>query len=131
MALYKGTGRTNYVPCIDLDGLKKSLNQFEDFYVVIKENSVCILDISENGDFSRCYLDSAHNEIEFNVTHHIMPFIDPNSVLVILHCGHTKHADINGYAEAYYQDNHISISLDDIYDKALEAFGIEPTKAIE
>ena len=128
---YQGVGRTNYFRYKDLDGLKKALEPFIYLELHTKtylgDTLVCILDISESGDFY--HEDKNGNSFEFE--DHILPYMDEEYVLVVMHSGHCKHSYIGGSATAYYKDEVITIRLEDIYNEIFDRFHIQPSKAEE
>lgn len=128
MSNYYGVGRTNYFAVTDLDKLKKALEPFPHLELHAKKSLddtlACILDISDSGDFS-CEDDDCN---EFSFEEHVLPYMDKECVLVVMHSGACKHAYIGGSATAYYKDEVIMICLEDIYHEIADKFHIQPNK---
>jgi hypothetical protein len=130
MANYYGVARTNYFKVKDLDGLKKALEPFS-LKLCGKEGFVALLDDhGDGGGWPNFALTEDGEDIEFDATVHICPFMEDDQVLVIMEAGHEKYRYVNGWAEAYNaKGERVGITLDDIYAKAAEAFGV-PVQSI-
>lgn len=136
MSNYHGAGRTNYVRYKDLDGLKKALEPFKKLEIHTKtylgDTLACILDVGEEGDFTHYDQSKQIEEWDsFSIEEHVLPYMDKEYVLVVMHSGHCKHAYISGSAIAYYKDEVITIHLEDIYNEIFDRFHIQPSKAEE
>ena len=89
---YTGTGRTNYVTIIDVDGLKNSIAPFS---IEIREHGerkgmYAFFDTFDQGwpDHGR---DVEGNDIELDIGQMIMPFVAEGEVLVMMDCGSEGH----------------------------------------
>ena len=122
---YYGAGRTNYVRISDMDGLEAALNEKiigldMDFD---QEGRCCFLCDSEGG---YPYLQDLD---EFDWGADIMPFVEPGQVLVFMQSGAEGLRYVTGYASAYIKDTYgqirqVEINLDDIYEMAVQKFGV-------
>jgi hypothetical protein len=134
MANWYGAARSNYVRIKDMEGLKKAL---EPFQVVICRKSdecpelVCFLSTeSDSGGWPGSVWvtkevngESIEDEIEFDPSSHICPFMEEDQILVTMEAGAEKLRYISGQAAAWNANGDCCvISLDDIYKRAAERF---------
>jgi hypothetical protein len=126
---YTGTGRTNYVTIIDVDGLKNSIAPFS---IEIHEDGerkgmYAFFDTFDQGwpDHGR---DTVGNDIELDIGQMIMPFVAEGEVLVMMDCGSEGHRYVGGWAQAWLRrgdtSDMVAIGLHSIYELASHRFGI-------
>ncbi|MBF0556947.1 MAG: hypothetical protein HQK96_20725 [Nitrospirae bacterium] len=64
-------------------------------------------------------------EVEFDPTVHICPFMEDGEVLIMMTAGAEKLRYITGHAEAYNSEGKwVSVFIEDIYEKAAKKFGV-------
>lgn len=129
MANYYGHARSNYVTVTDLAGLTKALEPWPIEIVANQQGQVAFLAEDPDGAGWPTYaLDDDGNELELDVATVIMPFVAEEEVLVIQEAGAEKLRYVVGVATAYVrrgQDvQHTQLSIDDIYARASEQFGV-------
>jgi hypothetical protein len=137
MANWYGAARTNYVKVTDMEGLTKSLADF-DLDIVVHDGEydperkglVAFFPTDDsNGDFQYSTYDEDGNEVEFDWESKVMPYVEENNVLVTMCSGAEKQRYITGDSAAYIRRGDavsvVGICLNDIYDKAAEAFEVE------
>lgn len=127
MANYYAVARSNYVRIDDMDGLTEALSPFD---ITISEKTpesglYCLLCDEGWPSFG---FDEDDKEVEFEPFVHIMPFVKEGEVFITMEVGHEKLNYLVGYATAYIRKGdevftHI-ISLDDIYSRAADEFGV-------
>lgn len=129
MSGWKGTARTNYVRIDDVDGLEKSLAPFEG---LIEESArlgtddLCFIATTDDGGWPGWVKDEEGFDVEFDLAVHVCPFMADDQILVMMEAGGEKTRSITGSAIAYRKNGEkVSLFLDDIYDKAAEAFGVQ------
>lgn len=141
MANYYGSARTNFVKVENLDALIKSLAPFD---IKIEHHSsdpsyVALFPITEDGCFPSIITiyseddDIDDEEVEFSFEEHVMPFIAEGEVLVAQSTGSEKQRYVSAWAGSYIRQGEevksVELTLDDIYEKASQAFGV-PTDHI-
>lgn len=134
MANWQGTARSNYVKIKDMEGLKEALKPFPiRLHTAVagpNEGKVCLLsEESDDGGWpSYAYSsddDDGEDEIEFDISAVVCPYMEPGEILVIMETGAEKLRYISGYAAAFnHEGNAVYLFLSDIYAKAADHFGV-------
>lgn len=150
MANWYGSARSNYVRIADMGGLKRALKPFPGIEIVAEwpgpevtgdttggKHALLVGEGSEDGGWPSFGLMEVEDEegsvyeeeVEFSFIEFVMPYVEVGEVLVIMACGAEKLRYLTGFAEAYQRlaDGTIrdcTVSIDDIYAKAAEAFGV-------
>lgn len=123
MSNWYGGSRTNYVKVKDLEGLQQALEPFDLEIVQDDQDRVALLSNSEYGEWPSYGIDD--DETELDVHEHILPYLEDGQVLIIMEAGAEKPRYISGWAEAYHTGGSVvRVSLQDIYDKVAEVFGM-------
>jgi hypothetical protein len=137
MADWNGVARTNYVRFADIDGLKEAIKPF-DLTVEAHPNGThhCIDSSDQFGGWPTFHWDEEKDEeIEFSFEEHVAPYLEKGEVLVTLECGAEKLRYLSGNAHAYHFDGEkvsvTSVSMNDIYEKAAQAFGVDKRQIAE
>ena len=73
--------------------------------------------------------DSEGEEMEPDFVSQLIEHVADDDVIVFVSAGYEKARYATGVASAYHKGECVQISINDIYAKAKEAFGIEPTTA--
>lgn len=143
MANWYGSARSNYVQVDDKEGLKKALEPF--FHEIQMddrgEKGVCFVVAmgSEYGGWPSTVFsevqssDEEGNEFEdeveyqFNPAEQICPYLQEGQILIMQEVGAEKLRYLTGWAEAYQAKTGeaVMVSIDDIYKKAAEKFGVD------
>lgn len=128
--MWHGAARSNYVEIVDEDGLEKALKPFDGLiefdYDALGRTGFKTGDESNDGGWPSAATDDDGNEVEFDPVQLICPFMAESAVLVMMESGADKYRDITGNAIAYKKDGtKIAIYLNDIYEKAAQAFGVD------
>lgn len=128
-AIFKA--RTNFVKIQDIEGLVKAITPFNvDLIEHSSEPGVFMLKAAtDDGDFPSIEIENEHGEeIIFTFESIVMPYVEEDQVLIAMAAGHEGMRGIYGYAGAYVrmgdEIKSTAISLDDIYDKAANEFGV-------
>ena len=131
MANWSGASRSNYVRVADIEGLKKSLANWE-IEIVAKGDKIAMFPQTEDGSWPswRCAEDEdGPHEVEFDFGTDVMPYVAEGEVLVVMTSGAEKLRYITGNASAYVRRGDkvevVSIGLYDIYAKAATTFGVD------
>jgi hypothetical protein len=133
---WTGASRTNYVRVADLEGLKNALAVFP-ISIEAGEGKThgmhCLISHDEYGSWPLSAVDpDTDNEVQLDEYTHILPFIMPGQVLIIMEAGHEGQRYVSGFASAFLTTppyESVSVALFDIYELAKAQFGIEPTQA--
>lgn len=128
--MWQGAACSNRVQIEDMDGLEKALEPFEGVVEMTFDRHGKVGfksgDESNDGGWPSTVTDDDGNEFEFDPVQLICPFMAEGAVLVMMQSGADKYREITGYARAYRKDGtEITICLDDIYQKAADAFGVD------
>ena len=128
MAGFIGRARTNYVKVKDIEILKEELETVYGLELIEKEG-LCKFNFS--GDTAELF--NVDDEIDAEpilFKDWFLPHLDEKDICVVIEVGADSDQYFSGYAYAF---NHLgdrtSIDINDIYQKAFKAFGINPTKA--
>lgn len=129
--MWQGAACSNRVQIEDMDGLEKALEPFEGVVEMTFDGRGRVGfksgDESNDGGWPSTVTDDDGNEFEFDPVQQICPFMAEDAVLVMMESGADKYREITGNARAYRKDGtEVAICLDDIYQKAAEAFGVDP-----
>lgn len=113
MSNFEGHARSNSVLVKDIDGLRKSLSEYDieikddsdGYYIFYADNQIVSLinknDVSKNLD----------PQID------IIPYLEDDEILIIIECGNEKLRYLHGGAYAYKKNYEpIEIRTDNIYD---------------
>lgn len=129
MANWYGSARSNYVQIKDMEGLIKALGPFN---IEISESrldkGVCFLvgPYSDDGGWPSFATDEEGDEIEFDPSEHICPFMQDDQILIMMQCGAEKLRYITGDAQAYNSEGVCEfLSLDSIYARAALRFKVD------
>lgn len=148
MANFFGTARSNYFRVKDSETFKAwvkkvpGLGVWETSQATIdfaeteeeKRRLACVFGIYSNDGDSGCWPSSFEDEegeyqhIDLIIT--IAPYLADGQVIVMMETGAEKLRYVAGNAVAF--DNtgkFVQVNLNDIYDKAFQAFGVKPTAA--
>ncbi|WP_233875040.1 hypothetical protein [Paraburkholderia adhaesiva] len=126
---YTGTGRTNYVTVIDVDGLLKAI---EPFNITFREHSerkgtYAFFDSRDQG-WPAHGLDGEGKDIDLDIGQTIMPFVAEGEVLVMMDCGSEGDRYVGGWAQAWLRrgdsSDMVTVGLHSIYDLASQKFGV-------
>lgn len=129
MSQMYGNARTNFVPVIDIEGLKRSVEPFE---IIIhhnaKDDTYCLVKPEyADYDFPDTIEDDDGNEISFTWTDNVMPFIKENTGLEVRTVAYDKR-DLFGDTTIFIRHGDtvdaVGISLDNIYNMAKDKWGI-------
>lgn len=132
MANWYGSARSNHFKVKDLEAFKKALSHVEISVHYNEENDTCVmLSEEEYGAFpSSYYSEEEEDSIDFDIASVVAPHLLDDQICVLVEVGAEKLRYLSGYAFAFDSTGEmISVSLDDIYAKAEERFGIKPTHA--
>jgi hypothetical protein len=127
MANWYGAARSNYIKIKDINGLEEALEPFDINISKDRDGEfVCLLSgDSSDGAWPSYSEDDEGNELEFNFITHVVPYMAPDQVLIVMEAGAEKLRYITGYAEAYHSDGRmVGLSLHDIYALAEKEFGV-------
>ncbi len=136
MSNWIGTARTNYVKFASYEGYEaaKALVEASGNEVHPHPEFELVAMISGEGDTGGFYFthynDDTDEDVEWwwpDITKHLAD----GQVLVAIEAGAEKLRYISGHAIAVHKDGrHVELSLNDIYERALSAFGIMATPAV-
>jgi hypothetical protein len=141
MANWSGAARSNYVEIENFEGLTKALDPFSvEICEGSGENMFCFLSKDED---CGCWPGSAtvdvgdgqewqEEEVEFDPSVQICPFMKEGEILVMMETGSEKLRYLTGHANAYNKNGDcVSVSINDIYEKAAQAFSVPVGKISE
>lgn len=139
MADWNGFARTNFFPVVDIEGLKASLKPFDgDLFIEEHDKNkghFSLEGAGQYGGFPTSILDDDSKEISFDFAEHVMPFVRENFVVITMESGAEKLRYITGYSEAYVRKGSVVeqtiLTLQDIYEKAAETFGVAKESIVE
>lgn len=107
-------GRSNRVKVKDLEGLKKSLKQFDWLSLFEEDGKYYISADDYDPFFQTAYLEDV--EIEFDPQIHIIPYLEDKEILIIMEVSNEKLQYIYGAAYAYMKGKtRICVNLDHIH----------------
>lgn len=146
MSNFNGTARSNYFRVKDEGAFEAAMAALPDINVWTKEtDGVLRYAIGSDDADTGCWPSFMHAESvgepggdeveqedrEIFMPDEIAPHLADGEVCVLMEAGAEKMRYINGYALAFDNTDRpvVRVSLDDIYEKAKEAFGVEPTDA--
>ena len=134
MSNWNGAARSNYVRIKDMDGLKNALSPFPIRVYQNNDGLVCFLSEEEDTgswpSFALVEVDHedgwpSEDEIEFDPTVQICPFMEDDQILVMMEAGAEKLRYVSGHASAFNaKGDSCGVSLNDIYEKAAEKFSV-------
>jgi len=126
MANWYGTSRSNYVRMADLEGFKKAVEPFDLNYDEKDGLVVFFCSDSSDGGWPGFGEDEeTGEELEFSFEEHVVPYLADGEVLITMQAGAENLRYVSGYAAAYTKgESTLYVSLDDIYKKAAEEWGI-------
>lgn len=136
MADWYGTSRSNYFRVKDVKAFTEAMRGL-DLRVVEGDGKtagmVAVISESENGDWpSSVWNEAADDYVEVDVVELIVPHLVGGEVCVLRSAGAEASRYVTGDACAFTNqgaESLVRVSLDDIYAKAQDAFGAEPTRA--
>ena len=123
MANYYGAARSNYVRVKDEVGLRLALAGFDIDIAPMGDTptTVCFLSRGDGGWPSTAYVEDG-DEIEFDPSVQILPYLEPDQVLIMMESGSEKLRYLVGAASAYHTDGRqLHMRLSDIYENAAKA----------
>ena len=129
MANFEGTARTNYFQVKD-DSAFRAWAHHHSLQVLDGPGGVALLpSVFDDGGF--CLRHEEDDDSEgLDIVDAITEHLAPGSVAVVMEIGHEKMRYLSGWAVAFNdRGDRVQLSLDDIYDLALRAFGTKPTEA--
>lgn len=126
MASWSGAARSNWVRVADLEGLKKSLDNWS--ISVQEDGDGRVAFFSTVGGWPSFSEDETGDEIEFTFSEVVMPYIAEGEVLVVMEAGYERLRYLTGVAAAFVRrgdtvENKV-VELFDIYEKAASAFAV-------
>jgi len=128
MANWYGAARSNYVTITDIEALKADFDAKNLCIECVEKNGkyAFLPGNSEDGEFPSLLEDDSDWALEDSV----LEFMPDDEVLVVMGSGAEKLRYITGYAYACMRGKPtVFLNLDNIYHKAEEAFGVDPTRA--
>lgn len=130
MANYYATARTNYVRFKDEAALREALALADKFNVSYyhdqPQEPLCAMFYGDDGGF--CFYDPDTDDD--GDWYEIAKLMADDQVLVVLEAGAEKLRYISAHASAWNNKGEcVGLSLNEIYDRAEEAWGISPTPA--
>ena len=128
MANYEGAERTNYVRIREekLHDVAEYVGMFN-IEMHEEDGTYCFLPSAWNDDgcFSQGGEDEDGNELELD-WESVARAMEDGQVLIIMSAGHEKLRYISGWAAAWdWRGNYTSLSLNGIYERAAEKFGVQ------
>lgn len=130
---WQGVSRTNYVRVKDLTGLLESLEPFGiDIYSKEKEGEqVTVLYVGGVWpDHPVRVRKSLKHELDcyyttFDPQKHVLPYLFPNQVLVMMTVAHDSLHELKGEALAFHTDGRVLyMNLESIYDQVAKEFDL-------
>ena len=138
MSNFNGTARSNYFRVKDAESFKQAMGALPDIRVWSRagpegaENFAIASDNPDTGTWPTYgYNDETDEEIEYDMPTEIAPHLADGEVCILMAAGAEKLRYIGGWAVAFDNTDRpvVRVSLNDIYDMAKVAFGVEPTDA--
>lgn len=132
MANWYGSARSNYFHVKDVEAFKEWVDTLSGCGVINDdEGRWGLLVNSENGGWpSNRYDEETDGYVDIDLAKELVEHLAEGQVAVLMECGAEKLRFITGFATAVsWTGETVQISLDDIYQKAQEAFGVEPSQA--
>jgi len=138
MANYCATWRSNYFQVKDQDAFEEAASTWPDTRVVTRdvdgEDTLFAIMEDERGDQggmpSGRYNDETGDYEELDLLQELSEHLPEGEVAILMESGHEKLRYVCGHALAVNHEGEVlHVSLDDIYDKAFEAWGIKPSEA--
>lgn len=125
MANYEGMARTNYVKVKDIDELNRRLEEVDGLKLIKGDAEDHVGFIFTNEDPSIFVGDDM---VDFQDW--FAPFLEDGEVCVMTEIGFEKNRYYVGYSIAFNNKGDlISVNINDIYEKAKEEFGVDPSRA--
>ncbi len=137
MADWYGVSRSNYFRVKDHDAFTEAMGGL-DLRVVEggkgeTAGMVAVISDAEYGDWpSEVFDEAADDYVEVDLVTRIAEHLVDGEVCVLVSAGAEKERYVTGTATAFTNQGNakaINLSLNDIYAKAKEAFGVDPTRA--
>lgn len=132
MANWYGQARSNYFKVKDIEAFKEALSPVEIEVSYSPENDNCmIMSNDEYGGWpSQYYDEDIGDSVDFELTTIVAQHLVEGQVCVLIETGAEKLRYLSGHSVAFdHSGETVYVSLDDIYAKAEEKFGITPTHA--
>lgn len=133
MSNFNGTARSNYFRVKDAESFKEAMGALPDIDVWEKDGKFAISsDDPDTGTWPTSgYNYETDEEVEYDMPTEVAPHLADGEVCVLMEAGSEKLRYISGWAVAFDNTERpvVRVSLNDIYAKAKEAFGVEPTDA--
>jgi hypothetical protein len=132
MANWYGQARSNYFKVKDIEAFKEALSPVEIEVSYSPENDNCmIMSTDEYGGWPSQYYDEDKDDsVDFELTTIVAQHLVEGQVCVLIETGAEKLRYLSGHSVAFdHSGETVYVSLDDIYAKAEEKFGITPTHA--
>jgi hypothetical protein len=138
MSNFYETARSNYFRVKDAESFRRAMAALPSINVWSKagpdgvERYAVASDDPDTGTWPTCgYNDETGEDIEYHMPTEIAPHLVDGEVCVLMEAGAEKLRYISGWAVAFDNTDRpvVQVSLNDIYDKAKAAFGVEPTDA--
>lgn len=132
MADWFGTSRSNYFRVKDPAQFEEEMATFSGLDVrQTKEGYYALFgDDGYGGWPSASYNEETGDESDFDIVEIVSRHLAEGEVAVFMSAGAEKLRYISGYSEAVdHTGKRVFVSLNDIYEKAEEAFGVRPSSA--
>ena len=136
MSNFNGTARSNYFRVKDEGAFEAAMAALPDIKVWTKESDGALRYAvsSDNGDtgcWPSCKYDEVGEDEEIDMPDEIKPHLMDGEVCVLMEAGAEKLRYVSGWAVAFDNTDRevVGVSLNDIYGKAVAAFGAIPTDA--
>ena len=130
MANWYGTARSNYFKVKDAEAFKSFADSVNLRWHASPDGSFMI-HANDEGSWPNDYYDETREDyVELDLVCEISQHLQEDQIVVLIEAGAEKLRYITGYAVAFNkQAETVHLSLDDIYEAALNKFGIAPTRA--
>lgn len=128
MSNWIGLDRTNYFRVKNVDAFKAFIAKFDDVKLLEKAPDLFGLHAEDGEGWPSYEIDTDELMTPDFVTQ-VAGHVADDDVVVFVSAGSEKARYASGSATAFHKGRSVSISIDDIYDKAKQAFGIKPTEA--
>lgn len=149
MANWYGTARSNYFKVKDMAAFNEWVASFDDLKVVTRTlekdskevalgryqvGEVLVMihpsEFSDSGAWPSYRTDAEGEEIDIELTEELVEHLSEGEVAIMMEVGAEKLRYLTGYAQAVaWNGKVITLSIDDIYEQALQAFSVQPTRA--
>jgi hypothetical protein len=130
MADWYGSARSNYFKVEDEAGFEEFLKTLPDVTFQRAEGGLfALFSDNEYGGWP-AYIWIQDDAQDFDLISAVAPWLAEDSVAVFMEVGAEKLRYLTGWAVAVNKKGQqVMVSIDDIYDKAKEAFGVQPSPA--